>query len=57
MKPQRGLVSVKDFARLRHQDPFTTYRQLWTKKVKGVRRGRRWLIPISQLLRPKKGGE
>lgn len=49
MEKMRGLLNVKKFAKAAGEDPFTTYRKLWSGKIKGFKRGRRWLIPASQL--------
>lgn len=49
MEKVKGLLDVKTYSRIVRQDPFTTYRQLWSGKLKGLRtKDGQWLIPAHQ---------
>lgn len=48
-KKTSGLLSVKRAADLAEVDPFTIFRWLWSGKLKGLRKGRRWAIPAHAL--------
>lgn len=52
----KGLLAVKIAAHVAEVDRFTIYRWLWSGKLKGLRRGRRWVIPAHELMKLKKGG-
>ena len=47
---ERGLLTVREAARMLGVDDRTIYRFLWEKKIKAQkRRGTRWRIPASTL--------
>lgn len=51
MEKLKGFLSVKATADLCGVDPFTVQRWIWAKKLKALRKGRRWLIPASEAKR------
>ena len=49
LKKVLGLLSVKEAADIAQVDSLTIFRWLWSRKLKGLRRGKRWVIPAHAL--------
>ncbi len=53
LRKNKGLITVKEAARILGIDPFTVYRRIWREKLKFVRIGHRIFIPANAI----EGGE